>query len=238
VIRWGRSWTTKLLLLAVLPAAGIAGAAPAAAFSGEQIHAINAIVTAGKGASGTPGVVIGIADPVHGRYVHAYGTSDLTTQAPISLADHFRIASITKSFTATAILQLVHRHRLSLDAHLSDFVPGIRNGHAITIAELLNMTAGVYNYTEDHTFIKHYFAHPGMAFTTHDALAIIKAHHPAFDAGTRVAYSDSNYVLLELVADKVTGESLGALIKTQILDPVGLKHTSYPTTHMDISANP
>ena len=70
------------------------------------------------------------------------GTSDLTTGKPMSIKNHFRIASITKSFVAVAILRLVDQHKLSLDARLATFVPGIPHGDQITIAQLLNMTSG------------------------------------------------------------------------------------------------
>jgi D-alanyl-D-alanine carboxypeptidase len=127
-------------------------------------------------------------------------------------------------------LQLVAAKKLSLDAHLSEFVPDIANGDAITVAQLLGMTAGVFSYTEDDTFVTNYFANPQMPFTAQDALSIVRAHQPDFAPGTSVHYSDSNYVLLELIAEKVTGQPLGDTIQSQILDKVGLDATSYPTT--------
>ena len=166
-----------------------------------------------------------------GTLVKGYGTGDLTDpQSTIAIDDHVRIASVTKSFTATAILQLVAAKKLSLDAHLSEFVPDIANGDAITVAQLLGMTAGVFSYTEDDTFVTNYFADPQMPFTAQDALAIVRAHEPDFAPGTSAHYSDSNYVLLELIAEKVTGEPLGDTIQSQILDKVELDATSYPTT--------
>jgi D-alanyl-D-alanine carboxypeptidase len=175
--------------------------------------------------------VVGIWDPQRGTLVKGYGTGDLTDpQSTIATDDHVRIASVTKSFTATAILQLVAAKKLSLDAHLSEFVPDIANGDAITVAQLLDMTAGVFSYTEDDTFVTNYFANPQMPFTAQDALSIVRAHEPDFAPGTSVHYSDSNYVLLELIAEKVTGEPLGDTIQSEILDKVGLDATSYPTT--------
>ena len=208
-----------------------AAAASAKKFDPTTIRAIDAIVNATKNGSGTPGFVVGIWDPKRGTLVKGYGTGDLTDpQSTIATDDHFRIASITKSFTATAILQLVAAKKLSLDAHLSEFVPDIANGDAITVAQLLGMTAGVFSYTEDDTFVTNYFANPQMPFTAQDALSIVRAHQPDFAPGTSVHYSDSNYVLLELIAEKVTGQPLGDTIQSQILDKVGLDATSYPTT--------
>ena len=115
-------------------AVGPAISAPAAAasakkFDANTIRAIDAIVNATKNGSGTPGMVVGIWDPKLGTLVKGYGTGDLTDpKSTIATDDHVRIASVTKSFTATAILQLVAAKKLSLDDHLSEFVPDIANG--------------------------------------------------------------------------------------------------------------
>jgi D-alanyl-D-alanine carboxypeptidase len=230
----------RVVIAAVVGIASVAAvpsiSAPAAAASAKNfdpttIRVIDAIVNATKNGSGTPGFVVGIWDPKRGTLVKGYGTGDLTDpQSTIATDDHVRIASVTKSFTATAILQLVAAKKLSLDAHLSEFVPDIANGDAITVEQLLDMTAGVFSYTEDDTFVTNYFANPQMPFTAQDALGIVRAHQPDFAPGTSTHYSDSNYVLLELIAEKVTGEPLGDTIQSQILDKVGLDATSYPTT--------
>jgi D-alanyl-D-alanine carboxypeptidase len=224
-------------LAVVAGSPSIAGPASAASaqqqktFDATTRRAIDAIVNATKNGSGTPGMVVGVWDPKRGTYVKAFGTSDLgREQAPITVDDHVRIASITKSFTATAILQLVADEKLALDAHLSEFVPDIANGDTITVEQLLDMTAGVFSYTEDETFLASYFANPQFPFTAQDALAIVRAHQPDFAPGQGVHYSDSNYVLLQLISEKVTGQPFEEMIQSQILDKVGLDATSYPTT--------
>jgi D-alanyl-D-alanine carboxypeptidase len=195
------------------------------------VRAIDAIVSSTKNGAGVPGMVVGIWDPKRGTLIKGYGTGDLERpQSTISTDDHVRIASVTKTFTATAILQLVATDRLDLDAHLAEFVPDIPNGDTITVAQLLDMTAGVYSYTEDDGFVASYFADPQLPFTAQDALAIVRAHPPDFAPGTDIHYSDSNYVLLQLIAEQVTGSPLGETIRSQILDEVGLDATTYPTT--------
>jgi D-alanyl-D-alanine carboxypeptidase len=190
---------------------------------------ISQIVMAAMRANDIPGMAVGVWIP-GGHYVRAFGTSDTTTGAPFSVADHVRIASITKTFTATVILQLVDQHRLQLSSRLSQYVTGIPNGATITVKELLNMTSGVYDFTEDKTFLADYLADPTMPFGPADAIAIIKRHKPSFPPGKGVEYSDSNYVLLQLIAEKVTHAPLGRLIQQWVLDPLGLDETSYPTT--------
>ena len=200
-------------------------------FDAETQRGIRAIVNAAKNGAGVPGMIVGIWDPARGTFLEGFGTADLDNPTTtIATDDHVRIASVTKSFTATAILQLVADEKLSLDAHVSEFVPDIPDGDQITVHQLLDMTAGVFSYTEDEAWLQAYFANPQMPFTAQDALTIIRAHQPDFAPGTDVHYSDSNYVLLQLIAEKVTGQPLGDVIQSQILDQVGLDSTSYPTT--------
>lgn len=194
------------------------------------VRAINAIVRSAQGSSQSPGIVVGIWDPERGSYLRAFGTDDLATHSPMQTTDKVRIASVSKTFTGMAVLRLVDRGRLSLSDHLSKFVPDIPNGDTITVAELLNMTAGVFSYTEDEQFITDYFANPTLPFGSDDVLRIVRAHQPDFAPGTEVHYSDSNYVLLELIVEKVTGRSLGRQIQRDLLAPNGLDSTSYPTT--------
>jgi len=190
---------------------------------------VNSIVTSGMGSSQTPGVVVGIWEPGK-SYTHAYGSSDLASNAPLATDDEWRVGSITKTFTATVALKLVEQGRLKLSDTLSTFVPGIPNGSAITVAELLQMRSGVYDYTADPTFVQDYFANPNMAFNADDALAIIRAHQPDFAPGTETEYCDSNFLLLQLIIQSVTGQPLASLIQQDVLGPLRLTQTSFPTT--------
>ena len=209
----------------------VAAAASAKKFDPTTIRAIDAIVNATKNGAGVPGMIVGVWDPTAAR--SSRGSAPATSTTPprpsrptITCASR----ASPKSFTATAILQLVADEKLSLDADVSEFVPDIPDGDQITVHQLLDMTAGVFSYTEDEAWLQAYFANPQMPFTAEDALTIIRAHQPDFAPGTDVHYSDSNYVLLQLIAEKVTGQPLGDVIQSQILDKVGLDSTSYPTT--------
>jgi D-alanyl-D-alanine carboxypeptidase len=194
------------------------------------VRAITSIIFSGMTSAGLPGMSVGIWVPGRGTYVRTFGVADAATRRPVSLADHFRIASISKTFTATVILQLVDQKRLSLSDHLSRFVQGIRYGSLITVEELLGMRSGIYDYTSDPAFLKAVTNNPDMRFTTADFLRIVRRHAPLFRPGTQTAYADSNYFLLGLIAEKITHRPLGQLIRSQILTPLGLGQTSYPTT--------
>jgi D-alanyl-D-alanine carboxypeptidase len=228
----------SLTLAASAGTAAAAGTTPSAAGStasgGPHLDRatdakISKIVTTAMQANHIPGMAVGVWIP-GGRYVRAFGTSDTTTGAPFSVGDHVRIASITKTFTATVILQLVDRHRLQLSSRLSHYVTGIPNGATITVKELLNMTSGVYDFTQDPTFLANYLADPTMPFGPADVIAIIKRHKPSFLPGKGAEYSDSNYILLQLIAEKVTHTPLDRLIQQWVLDPLGMHETSYPAT--------
>jgi len=162
--------------------------------------------------------------------VRAFGIANRKTGRPARIKDHVRIASMTKTFTATAILQLVDQGRLSLDDHLSTFVPGVDNGDRITIREMLNMTSGIYDFTDDPALAKRFYAKPTLRFGPAQVFAILRRHKPAFAPGTKIVYCDTNYFLLGLVLEKVTGRPASRVIADQILEPLGLTQTSLPTT--------
>ena len=177
-------------------------------------------------------MVVGIWDPKRGTLIKGYGTGDLTDpQATIAIDDHVRIASVTKSFTATAILQLVAANKLSLDAHLSEFVPDIANGDDDHRQAAPRHDRGRVLVHRGRHLRHQLLRQPADA--VHRAGRADHRPRPSSPISPReppIHYSDSNYVLLELIAEKVTGEPLGDTIQSEILDKVGLDATSYPTT--------
>lgn len=228
--------TGKRLTLALCAAAialtGLAAGAPTAgakSFSPEVQRRLALATRNNMTEARLPGAVVGVWVPGRGSYVRAFGIGNRATGRPARITDHVRIASNTKTFAATAILQLVDDGRLSLDDHLSQYVPGVPNGDVITIRQLLHMTAGVYDFTDDDVFGQAFNANPRMSFTEADFFAILGRHAPEFAPGSAISYSDSNYWLLGMVLEKVTGRPISSVIRDQILRPLGLKNTSYPT---------
>ncbi|WP_240436830.1 serine hydrolase domain-containing protein [Streptomyces sporangiiformans] len=145
------------------------------------------------------------------------------TGAAIHAADHFRAGSITKTFIATLVLQLAAEHRLSLsdsvDAHLPGLVRGAGNdGRAVTLRALLTHTSGIADFT---TITK-----GTVSLTPLQAVRIALTHPPA-DRG-RFAYSNTNYVLLGMVVEQVTGRSYAAEAERRIVTPLHLIGTSFP----------
>jgi D-alanyl-D-alanine carboxypeptidase len=180
--------------------------------------------------AGTPGVVVGVWIPGRGTWVHAQGTGDLTTRAPIRVSDTVRIGSITKTFTATVILQLVDEGRFQLDDRLEQYVPGAPNGDRITIRQVLGMTAGIFSFTDDAAFAAEYDANPLMPFSLQELLVILRRRPPDFPPGEWIHYSDTNYYLLGPIIEQLTSQRVGAAIDQRILQPLRLTGTSFPTT--------
>jgi D-alanyl-D-alanine carboxypeptidase len=220
----------RALVALVLICAIALPATASAAFSPKERKQLAAIVRQQMTELRQPGVNVGIWIPGKGAWVRSFGVADRKTGRKVRVGDRFRIASVTKTFTATAILQLVDQDKLSLDDPLESFIPGIANGSQITIRNLLGMTSGIYDYTMDEQFGKDFDANPSMPFDLDDVIAIVKRHQPEFAPGEKVAYCDTNYYFLGAILEQVTGLSLPDVIRTQILEPLKLGETSYPTT--------
>ena len=210
--------------------AGTPAAGAEAAFSPDEQLALQAIVAARLGGQRVPGAVVGVTIPGRGSWVSAQGIADLGTAAPIATEDHFRIASVSKTFTATVILQLVDEGKLSLDDTLEQYVPGIPNGPEITIRQVLHMTAGIYDFSLDEQFMAEYDRDPTVLVTPQDVIAIVERHEPDFAPGTSFSYSDTNYTLLGLIIEQITGTSAAQALQDFIFTPLGLNQTSLPDT--------
>ena len=132
-----------------------------------------------------PGAVVLLRTP-QGEFTVTYGTTLLGATSPPRADTHFRIASNTKTMTAAVIVQLAQEGKLSLDDPVSKYVPGVPNGDNITIAELLEMRSGLYNYTNDPIISATIDTDPAKVWTPAELLAIAFAHPPNFPPGTSV----------------------------------------------------
>ncbi len=199
-------------------------------FPAEDQLAFEAIVDTSLAETATPGALVGVWYPGRGIWLRAAGIGDATTAMPVTRDDHVRIASNTKTFVATAILQLVDDGQLGLDDTLESLIPGVPNGTEITLRQVLGMSAGIYDFVNDPVIAVDSEADPLLPFTPEDALEIILASTPDFAPGERVQYSNSNYILLGMIVEQVTGQPFGAVVRERILDPLGMTQTSVPTT--------
>ncbi|MFZ1410884.1 MAG: serine hydrolase domain-containing protein [Micropruina sp.] len=177
---------------------------------------------------GFPGAIVGVWEG-GAEWVGTTGTAGPDGRA-IARGDHSRIGSITKTFTVTLLLQLVEEGRVTLEDTLASYLPGLPNGDTATLRHLASMTSGITSYTAVDAFTDAYFANPAHVWTVTEIVELIRTTTPQFPAGSKVQYSNSNTVLLGLIIEKVTGKPFATVLQERILDPLGLKNTSFPAT--------
>jgi D-alanyl-D-alanine carboxypeptidase len=174
------------------------------------------------------GAVVLVRSPELGDWATTMGTRTWHGTEPVTLADHVRIGSNTKTMTATVILQLVDEGRIALDDPVSRYRPDVPNGDDITIAQLLDMSSGLANYTTDLYLNEQMDSNPGRVWDPEELLAIGLAEPPAFPPGEGFLYSNTNYVLLGLIIEQLTGVPVEQALQERIFDPLGLSGTSFP----------
>jgi len=219
---------TAVALTAVPFTGRVAAAEPV-----DLIASVDAAVAARLAEMGAPGAIVGVSIPGQVDYLSAVGVSDLATGEPMSVDDHWRIGSVTKTFTGTAVLQLVDQGRISLSDPISRYVDGVPSGDAITLDLLGRMRSGLFDYAEDDGFLNRVYAESpigpdAFALAPRELLEIAFAHLPNFAPGAQYEYSNTNTVLLGLVVEKVTGQPLGDYLAQNVYPRVGMTQTSYP----------
>ncbi|WP_370961398.1 serine hydrolase domain-containing protein [Amycolatopsis sp. cg9] len=203
-------------------------AAPALATTNPLQRALDRVTAQG----GAPGAAAVVTD--HGRVTETRsGTGDVTTGTPYPRDAKFRAGSITKTFVATVVLQLVAEGKVDLDAPIGRYLPGLitgngNDGRQITVRNLLQHTSGLYSYTDDLLAtgdlepLRHRGAEPG------ELVALALDHPPLFAPGSSWSYSNTNYIVAGMLVEKVTRHSLATEIAHRITRPLGLRGTSLP----------
>jgi D-alanyl-D-alanine carboxypeptidase len=165
------------------------------------------------------------------KLTSGYGNLDPAT--PIRADDSTRIGGVTKSFVATVVLQLAGEGELSLDDTVEEWLPGvISNGDAISVRRLMNHTSGIYNYSDDPTILAPYLEEMDFTriFDPVQGVQVAAAHGPLFAPGSAFAYSNTNYLLLAMIVERITGNSIGSELENRVFEPLGLNHTFYATS--------
>lgn len=184
-----------------------------------------------------PGAVVMLRTP-HGALTATYGTTRLGAQVRPRPSTYFRIASITKTMTSAVILQLAQEGKLRLGDPVSKYVQGVPNGENITLAELLEMRSGLFDYTSDPVMAPSFDHDPTKVWTPQELLAISFAHPPNFAPGSAYEYSNTNYALLGLVVEKVDGRPLATAMQKRLFGPLGMKHTLLPPSTSNVIPSP
>ena len=177
---------------------------------------------------GIVGGVVLVRSPTWGDWSTAFGTRTYRGDDPVTLDDHVRVGSNTKTMTATVILQLVQEGKLKLDDPVSTYRPDVPNGENITIAELLDMRSGLGNYTADPTLNQQQDDDGGRVYTPDELIAIGLAMPTEFAPGQGWYYSNTNYVLLGAIIEQLTGSTVEEQFATRIFEPLALSGSSMP----------
>ncbi|HEV7423678.1 MAG TPA: serine hydrolase [Candidatus Paceibacterota bacterium] len=141
----------------------------------------------------------------------------------------YQIGSITKQFTSAIILQLVEKQKMGLQDRLSKYIPDYPMGDSITVENLLTHTSGIYNYTDDENFMKTSSERP----ISRDSLINLFKNKPLdFPPGTKWSYSNSGYILLGIIIEKVTHKSYFQVARESIFEPLEMSHTGFDFTNL------
>lgn len=213
---------------AALSLVGVAHAAPASLAPGVEARidaAVQTDVAAGRVAGAAVAVLRG------GKLVFAkgYGRANLELAAPVNAKTVFRIGSLTKQFTAAAVLLLAEQGKLKIDDKLSLYLPSFPRANEVTLRDLLDHTSGIHNFTESSVIDK--ISTSGA--TAKELVADIAGQSPLYDfkPGTGWWYSNSNYALLGAVIEKVSGKTWAAFMKSEIFDKLGMEDTAADDAH-------
>ncbi|MGW4480339.1 serine hydrolase domain-containing protein [Rhodococcus triatomae] len=163
-----------------------------------------------------------------GTVTATYGTTERDGGRAVAPDDHIRIGSNTKTWTATVILQLAQEGKIAVTDPVSKYRPDVPNGENITVAQVLDMRSGLYNYSETPEVNEALDNQPERVWAPEELLAIGLAQPPYFPPGQGYHYSNTNYVLLGLVAEQLDGKPLGEIYRDRIIGPAGLTNSSFP----------
>ena len=179
--------------------------------------------------SDAPGVIAAVQTPDF-TWVQARGVADRASGRPMTPEMHHRIGSVTKTFTATLLLKAADEGLLSLDDTIDQYIKGVPNGDEITLRQMSDMTSGIASYTESEQWVKEWSSDPTRVWKPEDLARFGIEESPLFKPGKEWFYSNTNYVLLGLVLQQVTGKPIEQLYEEEIIRPLHLTETSFPGT--------
>lgn len=178
----------------------------------------------------TPGVTVHVKSGKFGEFSMAWGYSDINTQTKVTNDQLFRIGSLTKSFTGAAIIRLAEKGLIDLNKPISEYL-GFVNGYEhlsdISVRHLLNMSSGLAKYLSVPFLTESVLPNPLKGYNAEELLAAAFASAPEllFTPGSDFLYSNTNYVLLGMLIEKISGSSYQGYIEEEFIKPLGLTNT-------------
>ncbi len=182
---------------------------------------------------GAPGLAVAVVRDAKVVYAKGFGFADLQNNVPVTPKTVFRLGSVTKQFTATIVMQLVQEGKLSLDSTLGSLLPDSPKAwSAVTVRQLLSHTGGIPNYTNSPSFVSMIRNEVTVDHINDNVIS-----KPLdFAPGSSWSYSNSGYILLGQIIEKVTGNRFANELHKRILDPLGM-HETYFVRETEIVKN-
>jgi D-alanyl-D-alanine carboxypeptidase len=189
------------------------------------VASIDSLVTLARAGGKVPGISVEVVRGSKVIVARGYGFADIENDVPANAATVYRIGSITKQFTAAAIMQLVEAHKFSLDDDITKVLPGYpTQGHGVTIRHLLTHTSGIRSFT---SMGKRFTDVMRMDVTPTQLVDFFKSEPFDFEPGDKFSYNNSGYALLGVIIEKVSGEPYEQYLQKHIFGPLSLGATSY-----------
>jgi D-alanyl-D-alanine carboxypeptidase len=182
------------------------------------------VAAAAVAAGESPGLEVAVVKDGKTVLVKSYGSANLEQHVPVANTSVFRVGSVTKQFTAVALLLLAEEGKVSLQDKLSKYYPNFPRADDITLDEMLHHTSGIFNYTSAPNFTV-----DGMIHRSTDEMVEFIGKLPKtqdFEPGTNWSYSNSAYFILGGVVEKAAGAPLAAVFKTRLFTPLGMTHSA------------
>jgi D-alanyl-D-alanine carboxypeptidase len=220
-VTWARRTAFLFLLLALVPVA------PASAATGSrltrQMHALH------DAKGGPPGIIVTIRRGRQTR-VLSLGRGLIGSNRRPRFRDHMRVASVAKAFSGAVALRLVGDHKLGLDDTIGKLRPDLpRAWHGVTVRRMLNHTSGLPDYTKSRGFADQLSRDPGGFVSTGTIISWVADQPLVFPPGAKYEYSNTDNIVIGLIAESITARSYGSLLRSYVSRPLRLSATSFPS---------
>lgn len=189
-------------------------------FQSNTFAELDSFVSSVEGNGGCMGA-ISVYDGTEEAYGRSWGYSNVMNQVPNGEETCYRLGSVSNLYTAVVVMKLIEDGKLSLDSKLSEFFPSIVQAPKITVEDMLRHRSGIFNIFFD----LNYWSYYRTSMSKEELVSKIQSHGLVSAPGSKSQVSASNYILLSMIAEQVSGQSYGKLVDSLICVPLGLKYT-------------
>lgn len=208
------------------PGAGPASSGPAVPVDPAQAEAVMRVVDSVTASAHLKAAIVRVT--VDGREIVTRAVGESMAGVPATTDMHFRNGAVAISYVATLLLQLVDERRVSLEDKVSRWLPDIPSSDQVTLGQLAQMTSGYVDYVTTPELTARQYAEPFRTFTPEELIAISTRNPLLYPPGTNWNYSHTNYVILGLALERITGQPVSTLLQDRVLRPLGLHRTTDP----------